>query len=200
MTTLVLGVDPGFASTGFALMRLGARPEDDGVVRLGVIWTEPSAKKRKVLAADDNARRGRELARALHALLEEPLRGCPLFVPGARVVLAAAEAMSYPRNAASAAKMAICWGVLLALLDRRALALAQASPQEVKRAVAGTKSAAKEQVRDALWERFGRSHLEHLLLHADVPGGEREHAYDALASIVASLDSDLVRALRTQAA
>jgi crossover junction endodeoxyribonuclease RuvC len=175
----VLGVDPGFASLGYALLRLGTQTET--LVAAGVVRTQASDKKRKVLAADDNARRCREIARDLVALFDEhtPLVIC-------------AESMSFPRNAATAAKMAMTWGALITIGHTRGAPIVQASPQEVKLALTRTKSASKEQVAAAVSKRYRNAPK---LINV-LPSTLHEHAYDAVASAVACLDSDAVRFLR----
>jgi len=193
---LVLGLDPGFASLGYAVLALGQGGEPDLVLRLGVIRTKKTDVKQRVLSADDNIRRARELARSLDNLFQ-------IGVPDAiapnelepRVRLVAAEKMSFPRNSMAAAKMAISWGIIVANLTRRGQALLQATPQEIKRRVTGKATASKEEVQSAMVRRYGRG-LGRMV--AKLPRGEHEHAFDALAAIVACLDSEegrLVRAL-----
>ncbi len=193
MRPLLFGIDPGFAALGHATIALDRRGEE--VIDIGVLRTAASDKKRKMLAADDNTRRGRELARALGALMSPAPRSITRVGGGhvARVSLVCAESMSFPRSASAAAKVAISWGIIITNVDRDGLPLIQLSPQEVKKAITGKKNASKEEVRDALIERYGADAFAKL---ASVPESMREHAYDALASTVACLESDEVRALR----
>lgn len=197
---LVLGVDPGFASCGFAVLSLGDSEADDQVVTLGVLRTKPSSNKQRVLATEDNVRRARDLAtsmRALHdcgSMIPVTHRGvAALFEGGDRIRLVCAERMSFPRSASAAAKVAMVWGLIVANLERRGVPLLQASPQDVKKRVAGNPAATKEAVELAMLKRFGRG--LHRMLKA-VPKGEHEHAFDALASIVACLDSEEGRMAR----
>jgi crossover junction endodeoxyribonuclease RuvC len=178
----VLGIDPGFASCGVALVRL--MPIDEKVVALAVIRTVKDNAKRRTYAADDNLRRARELHRVIDDLI---------VANGVRAI--AAEAMSFPRNASNSAKMALCWGVLVSIAEARGLPIVQASPQALKRAVTGSTTASKDEVEFALLKRFGND-LEDLFTG---PDGQREHAFDALAAVVACLDSDVLRALRPRA-
>jgi len=198
----VLGLDPGFANVGFVRLRLdavrtGLRVEWQPVVEdAGLLWTEKSDKKRKVLAADDNTRRAREMTRALTTLLLDPTTG----QVGVQAICA--EAMSYPRNASSSAKIALTWGVIIALAETHGLPIVQASPQEVKLALCGRKDASKDDIRAASELRFGadlagKMHDQHgakLGAKADLA-----HPFDAIASAYACLNSEVIRGLRRAA-
>jgi crossover junction endodeoxyribonuclease RuvC len=176
----VLGIDPGFSSLGYAVVQI--HPVRETVLEIGVIHTEKSGAKRNVLAADDNLRRARELFQALNPKM-------------AWVRAICAESMSFPRHAPSAAKVAMSWGVLAALAEFRGLPIVQASPQEVKKAVCGAKSASKEEVQQALQMRYGSPPgME------EISKGDMEHAFDALAAVVCCLDSEVVRMARKLAA
>lgn len=193
---LVLGLDPGFASCGYAVVRV--RPDDEDVVALGVLRTAASSAKRKVYAADDNLRRCRELAAALANLTHHgqvlPLGGRQ-WAPRVRAVCA--EAMSFPRNASTAAKMAMTWGLIVANVESKALPLLQASPQEVKVKLTAHKDAPKEAIEDALLRRYGKR-LKSML--RELPEGQHEHAFDALAAVVTCLDAEVVRLMRSMVA
>lgn len=170
----VLGIDPGFASCGYALIHVGTTGET--VVELGVLRTEKSAAKRQVLATDDNVRRTRELARPLTELVQ-------------RADVVCAESMSFPRNASAAGKMCLCWGLLVGLVFARDLPLLEASPQEIKKRICGRRDASKEELERELVRRYEP-------LPPEVPASLREHAYDALGAAVACLDSDVIRLAR----
>lgn len=172
---IALGIDPGLASFGVALVSV----EADGIElkNAEVIRTEKSPKKRTVLQADDLVRRLREIANVLE----------DWFPP---VDVVCAESMSWPRNASAAAKMASTWGLIVAIADGRPLI--QASPQRIKRVLTGSASASKGAVAEAVRTRF--HNVDDILAH--VPASKREHAYDAAAAVLASLDSDVIRALR----
>lgn len=177
--SIILGIDPGLASFGVAVVEL--LPEGERVLALEVIRTAKSAAKHDVLAACDNVRRARELAAALESIIRER---CPVAI--------AAESMSFPRSSSVAGKMCLAWGVVSALAEEHGLPVVQASPQQVKAAVVGDKSASKLDVESALLRRYGNA-IE-ALVH--VPDGQREHAFDSLAAVVASLGSDVVRMAR----
>jgi len=178
--TTIIGVDPGFACLGLARVALlpggGERVEC-----LEVIRTEASARKREIRATDDNLRRAGELAAALDGWI------------GPDVVAICSESQSWPRNAATTAKVGMCWGVIAAVAHRHGLPVLQASPQEIKRAVAGRKTASKGEIMVALECRYD-----------DLPPwpaqkGLVEHAADALAAVVACLDHPMFLMTRRMA-
>jgi Holliday junction resolvasome RuvABC endonuclease subunit len=170
-----LGIDPGFASIGYAIVQI----EPEKLIDLGVIRTEKSGKKRGVLASDDNLRRAREIHKAL-------LRK----ILGLRVVAICAESMSFPRNASAAAKVAISWGVLASIAEQLAIPIVQASPQEIKRKLCGRKDASKADIEAAVRKLY-KSPVE-----PNVPRSLREHAWDALSAIAACQDSDVLMMAR----
>lgn len=195
---LVLSLDPGFASFGYALLT----PTGE-VVTLGVLRTEKSNEKAKVMATEDNVRRARVIANGFTDLLEgrrpgvlRDYRHVPLgqAKPNlVRVRLVCAESMSFPRSSSAAAKMAMSWGVIVGGLVAHDLPLIQTSPQAVKKCATGNASASKKEVEAAMIKRFGRGLLRML---KGTPEGQFEHAFDALAVGAACLDSDDARMLR----
>jgi len=183
----VLGIDPGFKNVGYALVRLCRSSEE--IVRMGVIRTDKSSKKQRVLASDDNVRRTREIALELLAQLGVG----PGNLSDTMVKGLAAESMSFPRNASAAAKMAMSWGVIGCLAALMDLPLVQSSPQAIKKCLCGTRDASKEEVQASLDARYGGVLRERL---GKVPRSLLEHPYDALGSVVAGLDSDTFRMAR----
>lgn len=203
----VLGLDPGFANVGFTLMRIdvgmseGVRAERVVIEKAGLLWTEKSDKKRKVLAADDNTRRAREMTNHLTKLLLTPAKpGGPATIS---VKAICAEAMSFPRNSSSAAKMALTWGVIIALAETHGLTIVQASPQEIKTALCNNKSASKEDIRVAVERRFGTEVAGKMVDHTGSPlraKADFEHPFDAIAAVVTGLNSEVLRLARSMAA
>lgn len=185
----ILGVDPGFKNVGWgAIGRQGGRLVPVG---FGVIRTEKSSAKREVRAADDNLRRAREIAHGLFLLMSAIRGGGDLWTPKVFCV----ESMSFPRNASSAAKVAMTWGVLATISEMLKMPLIQASPQEVRRALLGFvgKKASKEEVRDAVLKK-----LPALVEHPgwkELPSSLHEHVYDSFAVALACQDSEVVRML-----
>lgn len=181
----VFGIDPGFASIGYSIVQLFTDNEE--VIEAGVIRTKKSAEKRNVLASDDNVRRAREIYTELAALILDR---------NWRIAAICAESMSYPRNSSAAAKMAMCWGLLAAISQQHNIPVVQASPQEVKKAVCRSGSASKEEVEAALRTRYQALDAK----VSSVPASLHEHCFDSIASVVACLNSDVVRMARRMAA
>lgn len=181
----VLGIDIGFARFGWALADLS--PDEETLVAAGCIITEKATKKRGVLATEDNFDRGRILASELNGILTGQS-----VLP--RVVTC--ESMSWPRNAANVAKMGIAWGILIGECERWNLSVAQATPQEIKKRVAGEKSATKEDIQSAIDKHPGFRRIGSMLERAGVKNADLEHPYDAAASILACLRNPVIMALR----
>jgi Holliday junction resolvasome RuvABC endonuclease subunit len=179
MTLSLVGLDPGFASLGFVVVDLVPRPH---VVRFGVFETKATSKKRKVLSTEDNLRRAVLIARCL--------RDLATCTP--RTVAICAEAMSFPRSSSVAAKVAMTWGAIASLSEAANIPILQASPQQVKAAVCGVKTASKEEVQNAV----ARLYPEIVQLRANVARGAWEHPHDALAAAHLMLESDVVKMMR----
>lgn len=184
----VLGIDPGFANVGYAVMRLtknGVEP-----VTMGLIKTKKSDKKLNVLSSDDNFRRGREIAVALLDIVENP--------PGldGRFISVCAEKKSFPRNASSAAKVAYCWGILCLLSVITGLPVLSASPQEIKLSLCGKANASKAEIQEACIRSFGQ-HITELV--KGIAKSSQEHPYDAAATVLACSDSETLCMARRMA-
>lgn len=174
---MVLGIDPGLANFGWAILDVATqRVESMGVTRT----KHRAGKKGDVSAASDLHARGKIIASALAGLPE--------------VAMICAESISFPRHASSAAKLARAWGVVDAISDMRAVPLVQASPKEIKLAVTGAASASKDAVIASI-----REHHESVAMTAFCrthPKGVHEHAFDAIGAAIACWDSPAMLLLR----
>lgn len=189
MSLVVVGIDPGLAHLGWAAVALEASGEQ--LLDCGLIGTS-KAKAKGTLSSDDLHRRGQELSRALARVLDT-------FGPCA----VCAESISYPRSSTASSMLGRSWGVLDAELERRGIALLSASPQAIKLAVCGRRSASKLEVIEALDLRFAGRLLE-LLGRPRRDGGvpartKWEHPADAVGAVVACLNRDHLRLARTVA-
>lgn len=174
----VLGIDPGFAALGLARVEYRA----DGctaVDTLRTFRTAKSGKKAAVLATEDNMRRCQEIGEALATYFADE-----------DVVAVCCESQSWPRNAGAAAKVAMAWGVLAEIARARGVPIVQASPQRIKLAACGRRSATKLEVRAAMDKRYP--------LHPPWPRrkADVEHAADALAAVWACRDAGVIVAVR----
>ena len=122
---LVLGLDPGTASTGFGLIRVEGRRLR--FLQAGAFRTVPGVAL---------ARRLRKVCDGLGDLLEET-----------RPHHVALESLFVARNARSALTLAHLRGALLLTVARHGLDVTEYAPMTVKKAVTGRGMAAKDQVR-----------------------------------------------------
>lgn len=183
---LILGIDPGFASLGLALIEVTDAQRTVIIAR--VVTTEKASAKRHLLASDDNLDR----ARVLSAALDEIFRAH-------KVHLVAAESMSFARNAGAAHKLGIAWGVLAHALVTWRVPLVQDSPQSIKQKVAGDKTASKEVVQACVKKLVVVSQAARDQIQA-IPRGRHEHVYDSIAAALVGARSDLAQAILTAAA
>jgi Holliday junction resolvasome RuvABC endonuclease subunit len=182
--TTVLGLDPGLATFGACGLDLPSRE----VAAASVFRSAPSPRKRAVAASDDRYRRARELAAWLEALLDTH-----------RPSVLAAEAMSFPRSGVAIASMALAWGCMAAIADRRRLPLVQVAPQDWKRFVSGRKGTPDDHLYPMLYERGG-AEVEAELDAARVPRSQHVHALDALGVALWSETTEVVRAASVRSA
>lgn len=192
MTVRVLGLDPSFRAFGWSVVEL--LPDSERVVAMGVIRTEKSDKKRGIRVADDDYRCALELGIGLAPLVNR-----------LDVRAVCAEGKQGSKSVKGAACMAYAWGVLAGVMSSKFLPLMQVSPQEVKKAVCGIKTASKSDVAACVVRHFehrdgGQDAIDRFLLETSKSTRQREHAFDALATVVACLDSEVIRAIRPRAA
>jgi Holliday junction resolvasome RuvABC endonuclease subunit len=174
---MLIGIDGGLAHMGIATMDRGE------IVSLVVIETEKSEKKREVRGSEDIVRRAREVWDVLDTQMTRARR------EGTGLVVCM-ETLSLPRNAGASAKIGVALGIVVGCAALRALPIVQASPQEVKKKIAGVRNASKDDVKTAVRRLYPSSSL----LLDQMRKGDQEHAADAVAVIHACLDSDVVRA------
>lgn len=192
---IIMGIDPGFASVGWAIADVTSSavvPIAMGVIRtdkfkkpkkgttkklkIAVTDTEKFIEMLKTTfrgelpsASEDNLVRAVYVAAQLHGLILS-------FKPSALCV----EAMSFPRNASNAAKMALSWGILACLSENNGFPVFQVSPKALKEAVSLNPGATKEEVQAAIHAQLGD--VTHLV--KGIPKGQHEHPYDALGAVL----------------
>lgn len=178
----ILGIDPGLANMGWCI---ASYTQEAGlsVQLMGCIETKKD--QRKVLTSVDNTKRTQSVFEQLLGLMWAEEEGQPVLLVDA----IAAEEVSYPRNSSSAAKMSLSWAAAACAASLGHLPIVHASPKDIKEAVTGSRKASKGQVQSILVSMYPET-VEAL---SGVPEGRREHPYDALGAIVASLGSEVVK-------
>lgn len=185
-TLRLLGIDGGFALIGYCVADY--YPEDRTLfpLELGLVKTDKLASF-ATRACDDNILRAQDIARRLGALLRYPEKAGAVTVDAI-----CSEAMSYPRNSTTAAKVSLTWGVVATLCELHALPIVQAAPQAIKKRMTGRKDASKEDIIQTLQAKYPQNPAV-LRASVDICKTDREHPFDALASILGCLDSDVLR-------
>lgn len=128
-TALLLGVDPGLASTGYGLLA-----DDQSVVGWGTIRTQPGPPGPRLL----------RLVRQLEALLLAN-----------DVAEAALEEIFMGRNLTSVIGVAQARGAILATLEAHGVAIHEYKPNQVKSVVTGYGMAGKDQMARMLSAQVG---------------------------------------------
>lgn len=172
MSTKIIGFDVGLAHCGIACVEVSATPTgfNFALVSADVIVTEKRGSKVAMSTTADNVARMRELGDGLHDAM----------IPMLQSKLAVSESQSWPRNAGSSAKIGMAWGVVTTLLHTRHIPLYDVSPQAIKLAVCGNKSASKDDVISTVTAIVG-------LMPAKIKKADREHACDAVAAVMAAV-------------
>lgn len=134
---LVIGVDPGMASTGLAAV--GANKGRPAVAAATTVRT---------LAGRPEAERVLALHRAVTAALDEH-----------RPEAVAVESLLWGKNAGSAMGVARATGVILLAAAERGIPVHEYAPLEVKMAVTGSGAATKQDVRRALERLHGLANV-----------------------------------------
>ncbi len=125
--TLVLGIDPGTATTGYGLVR----SREDGSLESVVYGT---------LRTPAGIEANKRLSMLFHQMNEVLLLHRPDSV--------AVEKLFFQRNISTAIAVGQARGVLMLAISEAGLDLAEYTPNEVKQAVAGYGSAGKKQVQE----------------------------------------------------
>jgi len=171
----ILGIDPGIAGTGLAVLGLGRRLT---VVELASVRTLPTARKAKLRQADDDATRLRVILAALDDILDRH-----------RPVVLAYEAPLGSKGVRAAKSLAYVIGGVVAVAAQRNIPALAVFPAEAKLVATGSKTASKAEVEAGLRKRFALDGV------APVAKVDREHAFDALAVALVARESEVVVAM-----
>ena len=182
----VVGLDIAFCNTGVVSVHIGS----DNSPLLNscyVIETEKLATGEKVSFTVDNVRRAQKIHSALAETFEET-----------KPDLVVVESMSWPRNSASALKMAMAWGAIAPLLV--GIPLIEVSPQDIKKLTTGSKSATKAGVMRGVLNLLPSSAWAREVVELHVrKAALREHCYDALGAVLAAQRTEKYQFLQAAA-
>lgn len=181
---LILSLDVSMTATGWVIVERGEAPGDvPTLLDCGVIQTEKMATKENVSTTADSMRRAVKINNTLRDAMGSQ-----------KFDLVVVEAMSWPRNAGAAIKMAMAWGAIAPLI--RDYPLIEVGPQALKLSVAGSKSATKKEVELGVRKRIPAISSE--LLETLVPKRAlREHCWDALGAVLAARQTEKWALLQT---
>lgn len=171
----ILSLDVSMTSTGWVVVQQGEGPANRGVLTLedcGVIQTEKLETREVVSTTVDSMRRAVKINNTLRDAMGSQ-----------KFDIVVVEAMSWPRNAGTAIKMAMAWGAIAPLI--RDYPLIEVGPQALKLAAAGSKSATKKEVEAGVRLQIPATSSE--LLETLIPKQAlREHCWDALGAVLAA--------------
>ncbi len=184
---LVASFDISMTATGCVLVNIPATSTDKfHLLQAHVAVTEKNSTSEKVSNTLDSVRRADSVHRAVKDFLHDQ-----------EVDLVVVEAMSWPRNASSAIKMAMVWGTLAPMLVR--YPLIEVGPQEIKIATAKSRSATKEQVEAGVKANalLDPQMAIEVLDSSVSKRALKEHCWDAMGAVYAAMQTQkygLIRA------
>ena len=158
MPLRLLALDPSLTATGWVVVDVAT----EAIVAGGVIRTSKAKPSERLLAAQDDARRGRHICDGVLKLIEHW-----------RPAVVAQEAVAGSKSARAAAALARAQQACVDAVGD--LALEWATQQAVKVAATGRKSASKDDVEAGVRARWTWS----TGLLEGLPRGQHEHVYDA---------------------
>lgn len=164
----ILGCDPGLANFGLVVTDF-----DFNIYEFEDVTTK---KGRARLVSEDNMMRAQAVSRRIVEVFDKY-----------DITMMCAEAMSAPRSASVAIKMAYMWGVLSYLAEQYSIPVLQESPQQIKKSMTGIISATKDDMLDKLKE-----------IGYDIPKmakAKLEHPVDSLCAILACKERQMFRAI-----
>lgn len=166
----VLGIDPGFASTGLAVVE----DDDTGLSLLAcsvVKTAKQKAPRAHLRVSLDDSRRLGELGAAIEEIV---------VTHGVGAVAIEVFTVIPGKMAGGASKTAMVYGAAHELARTRGLVWLPLVPTDLKRALCGRMSASKADMQQAVTSRL--SGAEEAI--ASLTKGKREHAADAMAAAV----------------
>lgn len=169
----ILGCDPGLATFGVAAIDvIDGQPS---VVYTETFTSKPGTKKTKMTKADDRLIRLRDLIRWYDAV-----------IVSLKPDVVAAESFSPPRNAASAAIVAMAWGAMATIVEYHKLPFVHATPQEWRKTLSPRDPS--EEAVHALIMKIAANQLP-------AKKGDLPHALDAAGVGLWAATTDIARAV-----
>ncbi|HAU39434.1 MAG: crossover junction endodeoxyribonuclease RuvC, crossover junction endodeoxyribonuclease RuvC [Candidatus Peregrinibacteria bacterium GW2011_GWF2_43_17] len=124
MTDCILGIDPGTATTGYAIIKYDGDNLD--LIDFGIIKTSP---------ADKNADRLKQICDDIETLIKK-------FKPNQSAI----EEIFFTKNVKTGIKVAQARGAIIATLTKHNVEVSEYKPVEIKSAITGNGQADKKQV------------------------------------------------------
>ena len=174
---IILGIDPGFANFGWAVVQF-EKAQPPRLLASGVIRTD--ARAGRLTVSESNAQRCGQIADALVDIMDNW-----------RPWIIGTEAQSWTRRHKADVQVAQAFGIIFALAGVDGCPVVHLPPQVVKQKICGVKSATKQQIQDALADRL----VDYGPTIGQIPKTTRHHAADAAAVALAAQTSDLALAL-----
>lgn len=175
---LILCLDLALANTGAAVVKL--TPEGDLLEYVETIHTEKtdktSMRRAKMRVSSDEWRRTKELCQGLERLIQ-------VYRP-AHVFIECPTGGSKSANAARS--MAVARGAACAVISSTNVPVTLVTPFEAKQAATGSKSASKEDVKQAVLARFPKFDKWIKGKSGKIVASLNEHAYDAVSVYMAA--------------
>ena len=175
-------IDPGFSRSGVVFIDVAA----DSLVHFALVETERSSKKSNVRGADDFAERSMLMFRELTRLMCDQC-------PDALIV----EMPTLGAKSASAMRaLSLASGIISSFIESTGLPYERVTPDAVKKALCGSRTASKSQMCDAAAKLHPQLRKAYASKRsADGWGGDFEHVADAVGVYMAAKSGSLVRLL-----
>ncbi len=159
----VMGVDPGFANTGIVGVEFDKDLHDSRIIYKALVRTQKSAKKLNIRKNSDAQRRHSEVGMAFN-------RALGIIQPD----VISMESVSFVRNASTMCNIGGAWYGLYYMVLGLPIHMVDYTPQELKVAATGKKTASKQDMIDAVEAQWpGQMKWD------DITKSKREHVADA---------------------
>lgn len=150
----IMGVDIGFVNTGLSLFRFFIK---DGkaifkLIGVCVITTAKSDKKKNMRAADDDIRRINEITQQINSFIDKHTSKLDSLIVFAEAPTGGAQSAKANRA------MGMATTIPAVIFEMREIPVEYVSPNDVKVAVAGSRTASKLEIMDKVIKMIGGTH------------------------------------------